>query len=383
MPHRFICALDSFKGCLSSAEAAEAIQAGIVAVFPDAAVTTVVVADGGEGTVEALTRGTNGRFVEVVVSGPLGAPTSAQMGILPTGAAVIEMAAAAGITLIPSVSRNPWLTSTFGLGELIRCALDQGVRDFLIGIGGSATNDAGTGMLQALGWQFLDQSGRIIQKRGGQILSEIADFSAAKIDPRLRDCRVTVACDVQNPFSGPNGAACVYGPQKGADEDMVKNLDAGLKNFAQVIQRKTGIDLNSLPGAGAAGGLGGGLFAFLGAKLESGIEMVLQSQDFDKKLFNADLVFSGEGRIDAQTVFGKVVAGIARRAKQVRVPVVALAGSVSDLAALNQEGVTAAFAIQPGPSTLQEAMNPVNAYENIRRTAEQICRLYAINNPLK
>lgn len=378
MSLQFLCAIDSFKGCLNSRQAADSVKQGIQAAIPDAQVTTVAVADGGEGTVDALIYETNGEFVDTTVEGPLGDQISARYGILPSGEAVIEMAAASGITLISEDRRNPERTSTFGLGQLIRHALQQGVRDFLIGIGGSATNDAGTGMLQALGWKFLDRSGAVIQERGGQILSRIADYSNSQADPRLKKCRFSVACDVDNPFFGPQGAAFVYAPQKGADSKMVKRLDDGLKNLAAVIHAKQGLDVGTLPGAGAAGGLGGGFVAFLNAQLQSGIDLVLQAQNFDELILNADWIITGEGKIDAQTVSGKVVSGVARHAQAYHVPVIALGGAVLEREALNRAGITAAFAIQPGPISLLKAMNPETATDNLRQTAEQIARLLRV-----
>ena len=373
--NKIIIASDSFKGCLSSLEVARAAEEGIRKVLPDCEVVGIPVADGGEGTTEALVAALNGRFVSCMVHDPLMNPIQVKYGMLGDGlTAVIEMASASGLTLVSPDKRNPMLTTTFGTGEMIKNALQHGCRRFLIGIGGSATNDAGTGMLQALGFRFLDKEGNELGQ-GGQILEQITQVDADKTIPELQESVFTIACDVKNPFSGENGAAYIYGPQKGADAAMVRQLDKGLKHFASVIDDSFGIIIDVIPGAGAAGGLGGGFLAFLQAALKPGIQMVLEALDFESRIQHADLIITGEGKLDRQTGMGKTPAGILEAGKRQQIPVVAIGGAVEETEALLQQGFLAVFSIQPGPVSLEQAMEPSSAYRQIKRIVEQIIRL--------
>jgi len=375
---KIVIASDSFKGCLSSLNVACAAEAGILKVLPECEVVTIPVADGGEGTTEALVAAMNGRFVSCWVHDPLMNTIQVEYGILGDGVtAVIEMASASGLTLVPPQKRNPMLTTTYGTGELIKDALQRGCRRFLIGIGGSATNDAGTGMLQALGFRFLDKDGNELGK-GGQILEQIASIDFEKAMPELRDAVFTVACDVNNPFSGEYGAAFVYARQKGADDAMIHQLDKGLKHFATNIHSTMGKDIDAIPGAGAAGGLGGGFLAFLPATLKPGIKMVLEALDFDSHIKNADLIITGEGKLDRQTGMGKTPAGILEAGKRQQIPVVAIGGAVEETDALLQQGFLAVLSIQPGPVSSEQAMDKTFAYRQIERVVEQIIRL--LNN---
>lgn len=372
---KIILAADSFKGSLTSRQVAGAMERGIRAVFPACAVHAVTVADGGEGTVEALVDSLGGEFVTIGVRDPLMRPVEARYGIVDGGrTAVIEMAAASGLPLVEPELRNPLNTTTFGTGELIADALARGCRQFRIGIGGSATNDAGTGMLQALGYKFFDADGRELGQ-GGRILEKIRRIDDSDRSAALAGTAFTIACDVTNPFSGPQGAAYVFGPQKGADPAMVADLDRGLHHFAGVIERQYGQDIDLYPGAGAAGGLGGAFKAILGAELVSGIRMVLDAIGFDALLHGADLVLTGEGKLDAQTAMGKAPRGVLDAAERRGVPVVALGGTVEAVAELNRQGFAAVFPILPGPATLEKAMQPDFAAANIERTIEQIMRM--------
>ena len=371
---KIIIASDSFKGCLSSLEVADAARAGILKVLPDCEVVGIPVADGGEGTTEALVAAMNGRFVSCEVHDPLMNLIQVEYGILGDElTAVIEMASASGLTLVPPEKRNPMLTTTCGTGELIKDALQRGCRRFLIGIGGSATNDAGAGMLQALGFRFLDSEGNELDK-GGQILEQIAYIDLEKVIPALQESVFTIACDVNNPFSGENGAAFVYARQKGGDDAMIRQLDKGLKHFSDVIQISIGKDIDAIPGAGAAGGLGGGFLAFLPATLKPGIQMVLDALDFNSRIRNADLIITGEGKLDRQTGMGKTPAGVLNAGKKQQIPVIAIGGSVEETDALVQQGFLAVFSIQPGPVSLQLAMEKSFACQQIERIVEQIIR---------
>ncbi len=328
---RIVVAPDSFKEALSARQVCEAIARGIRRARPDATIDLLPMADGGEGTVDALVAATNGQLRESTVTGPLGEPVRACWGLLGDGGgtAVLEMAAASGLGLVPPDRRNPLLTTTFGTGELIAAALDSGVRRILIGIGGSATNDGGTGAAEALGVRFVDRNGRVLPSglSGGQ-LGRIARVDVASRDPRIGRVPIEVACDVDNPLCGPRGAAAVYGPQKGADPESVRILDANLAHMADVIQRDLGKDVRDIPGAGAAGGLGAGLLAFFDAKLRPGIQMVMDALRFSERIAGADLIITGEGRLDRQSMMGKLIEGVGRAAKSAGVPVIALVGSV-------------------------------------------------------
>lgn len=377
---KVIFAPDSFKESLSAPAVAAALARGFQRVIPQLEAVLLPVADGGEGTTEALVSATGGQLFEQVVTDPLGRPITAQWGLLggqTEPMAVIETAAASGLHLLTLDERNPCLTSTFGTGELVRAALDAGVRRFIIGLGGSATNDAGAGFLQALGAQLLDQAGQALRP-GGLALSGLQRIDLSQLDPRLATCRFEVACDVNNPLTGIKGASAVFGPQKGADAQMVAALDAALSHFAKLAEPVTGRDFSLLPGAGAAGGLGAALTGFLNAELRSGIDIVLDALDFDSYLNGAQLVITGEGRIDSQTIHGKTPIGVARRSKRQGLPVVAVAGSVSaDAAVVYQHGIDAVFSIMQGVATLPQALQ--EASSNLERTAESIARLWQIS----
>lgn len=372
---KILIASDSFKGCLSSLEVADAARAGIKKVLPDCEVVGIPGADGGEGTTEALVAAMNGRFVSCEVHDPLMNPIKVEYGILGDGlTAVIEMASASGLTLVPPERRNPMFTTTYGTGELIKDALQRGCRRFLVGIGGSATNDAGTGMLQALGFRFFDSEENELGK-GGQILEQVVRIDSRNAIPALQESVFTIACDVNNPFSGKNGAAFVYARQKGANDAMIEQLDSGLQQFAAVIRASLGKDIDAIPGAGAAGGLGGGFLAFLPATLKPGIQMVLEALDFDSRIGNVDLIITGEGKLDRQTGMGKTPAGVLEAGKRHQIPVVAIGGSVEESDALIRQGFLAVFSIQPGPVSIEQAMDKSFACRQIERIVEQIIRL--------
>jgi glycerate 2-kinase len=385
---KIVVAPQALKGSLDAAEVGRAIAAGIQAVLPDADVAVVPVADGGEGTVSALVAATGGRLVNARVSGPLGDPVDAQFGLLGTSetggegssTAIVEMAAASGLPLVPPARRDPRLTTTRGTGELIRAALDAGARRLLVGIGGSATNDGGAGMAQALGARLLDAEGRNLPP-GGAALARLDRIDASGLDPRLQTSEVIVASDVTNPLCGPDGASAVYGPQKGATPAMVAELDGALARYAQVLRRDLGADVAELPGAGAAGGLGAGLMAFLHARLQAGAEMVLQAVGFDRRLEGASLVFTAEGRLDGQTVYGKAPGAVAAAARRRDIPVVVLAGGLGPgYDRLYAAGVSAVLALPDGPLTLEESM--ARAAELVTTAAEQAMRLIRIGSML-
>lgn len=379
---KIVIASDSFKGSLSSAEVAACGERAVHRLFPDCKVVQLPVADGGEGTVETLTAALGGQSVTAIVHDPLGRLITARYGwIAQEQTALIEMAAASGLPLLPLEERNPWLTSTYGTGELIRNALERGCHKFLIAIGGSATNDGGMGLLQALGFRFLDAEGKELPGCGGS-LQQIQQIDSSGVLVDLAQCRFTVACDVTNPFYGPTGAAYVFAPQKGADAEMVEALDQGLRHFAQLIHTTQGIAIDQLAGAGAAGGLGGGLVAFLNARLTPGIEMVLDALRFDTQITGADLIITGEGKLDAQTCMGKTPLGILRRAQQQGIPVVALGGAVEASEALNQCGFLAVFPILPYPTSLTEAMDSSFTQQNIERTIAQVLRLFSASSSI-
>ena len=371
---KIIIAPDSFKGSLTSIEVANAIEEGIKKVFPNCEIVKTAIADGGEGTTETLVNALNGEKVKVKVHDPLMRPIEVEYGLVDNGrTAVIEMAAASGITLLRKQEQNPAITTTFGTGEIIKDALKRGCRSFLIGIGGSATNDAGTGMLKALGYRFLDKNGNETDGTG-KSLHSICSIDKSGAMSGLKDANFTIACDVNNPFSGPNGAASVYAPQKGANKQMVKELDEGLESFRKLIETETEIDLNTVSGAGAAGGLGGGFVAFLNAQLKPGIEMVLEAVDFDKHLQNADLVITGEGKLDKQTGMGKAAIGVLDAANKRNVPVIAIGGSIEDIENLNKRGFLSLFSIVPYPISMEEAMHKENARRNTIQITEQIMK---------
>ena len=374
---RIVLAPDSFKGSLTASQAADSMAMGIKTVLPQAQTIKLPLSDGGEGLVDSLVKATDGKMQTEQVTGPLGEPVEACWGVLGDGkTGVIEMAAASGLTLIPPEKRNPMLTTTYGTGELIRTALHHGCSKLIIGIGGSATNDGGMGMAQALGVMFLDEKGENLGPGGGQLI-HLNRIDSSGLDPMLQKVSILAACDVNNPLTGTQGASAVYGPQKGADGEMVHKLDTGLKHFAGIIKRDLGIEVEHVPGAGAAGGLGAGIMAFLGGKLTPGIDLVMDMVGLEKELANCDLVFTGEGRLDAQSAFGKVPVGVARRAQKYGIPVITLAGSIAaDAENLHQEGITAYFSIIDAPISLTEAMQ--KAEMNIQRTIMEVMRLICL-----
>lgn len=370
-------AMDSFKGSVSSVEGSKAISLGIRDVFPEAEIVTLPLADGGEGTVEALIEATNGRWITKEVTGPLNDKVDAAYGILGDGkTAVIEVAAACGLPLVPADQRNPFLTTSFGVGEIILDAIEQGCRHFVIGLGGSSTNDAGVGMLQALGFRFLDSQSEEVGF-GGQALKKIITIDKSRVNPILKDCSFEIACDVQNPLHGPTGAAYIFAPQKGAhSKEMVQELDEGLRHFAHVALEELDIDIQNVVGAGAAGGLGAAFAGFLQGQMKSGVELVLHLARMEERLQGVDIVITGEGKMDAQTAMGKAPLGVAQLAKRLGIPVIALAGGITDdPSPLNKAGITSCFSIVNQPMSLEEAMDKQVAFNNLRLTANQLFRL--------
>ena len=374
-----VIAIDSLKGSLSSIEAGQAIAEGIRKADAKADVVIRPLADGGEGTVEALVCGMNGTLQHVKVTGPLGDPVVCEYGIIDeTKTAVIEMSGAAGITLVPDAKRNPLYTTTYGVGEVIRDAIEKGCRRFIVGIGGSATNDGGIGMLQALGYGFLNKDGEQVPF-GAIGLRELETITDTYVLPELAECEFKIACDVTNPLCGENGCSAVYGPQKGANPSMIMEMDKWLRYYAALAREKfPKANLNE-PGTGAAGGLGFAFLTFTNAVLESGIKIVLEETKLESFVKDADVVVTGEGRLDFQTAMGKAPVGVAGLAKKFDIPVLAFAGSVTkDATECNKNGIDAFFPILRGISTLEEAMKPENAKQNLTDTAEQAFRLFNI-----
>lgn len=326
---KFLIAADSFKGSLTSMEAAECMQEGIRRVFPEADIRMMPAADGGEGTVATVLAGLSGTPVTETVLDPLGRPIQATFAILDTGEAVIEMAQASGLLLVAPEERDVLSATTYGTGQLIRKALDMGCRKICIGIGGSATNDAGAGMAQALGVRLHDAEGRELPPGGGA-LGTLDHIDCAELDPRLKEADILVMCDVNNPLCGPEGASHIYGPQKGATADMILQLDQNLKHFADIVEEDLSISSRDVPGAGAAGGLGMGLMCFTGARLVRGVDVILDLAAFDEKLEDVDLVVTGEGKLDQQTMRGKVIFGVLERCERLNIPVIAVCGRVTD-----------------------------------------------------
>jgi len=370
---RIVIAPNAFKGSLSAQDAASAIAEGVRAAAPDAELIVLPIADGGDGTVDAMVAATNGEHRTLRVRGPLGDPVDARYGLIDSSAtAVIEMATAAGLALLPPDKRDPRVTTTYGVGELLQHAYDAGARRFIVGIGGSATNDGGAGMAQALGYHLLDGEGHELPP-GGLALKRLARIHVGGVHANWKQAEVDVASDVSNPLTGPNGASAVYGPQKGATPEMVTELDAALKRLAEVIRRDLGVDVDQLPGAGAAGGLGGGLVAFAGGRLRPGAEMVMEALKLDDRLQGADLVITGEGRLDSQTArFGKGPAAVARHAKNAGIPVVGIAGSLADETELGLlfDGLMATV-VEPG--SLEQAI--AQARPLLARAATRAMRL--------
>lgn len=353
---KILIAPDSFKGSNSSLKVAEAIEEGVIRVFPEALVEKVPIGDGGEGTVDALVEANEGEIISLQVDGPLGHPVDSFYGIVDEGTAVIEMAAASGLDLLPEHQRDVLRASTYGTGQLIMHALEQGVEEIILAIGGSATNDGGTGMAAALGYRFLDAQGEELPP-GGAALKKLASIDDSAVDPRVQSARFRVACDVNNPLLGERGASAVYGPQKGAGPQDVQTLDAALKQLSKVVELQFEQKVDETPGAGAAGGLGYGLLVFCDATLEKGIDIVLDAVNFDERLENKDMVITGEGKIDGQTAYGKVPIGIAYRAKQKGVPVLVIAGDIGDgIEAVYEKGIDAVMSTVNRAMSLEEAM---------------------------
>ena len=377
---KVVVAIDSFKGSLSSMEAGQAIAEGVKRVHQNAEVVVRPLADGGEGTVEALVEGMGGIFVTKEVTGPLGEKVDAVYGVIESEedsskTAIIEMSAAAGITLVPEKSRNPMNTTTYGVGELILDAIERGCRHFIVGIGGSATNDGGVGMLQALGYDFLTREGKAISY-GGDGLRELASIEDVNVHPKLKECTFKVACDVTNPLCGENGSSAIFGPQKGATPEMVQELDQLLLHYAELSKEMNANADRFYPGTGAAGGMGFAFLTYTNATLESGIQIVLTETKLEELIKTADFVVTGEGRLDGQTALGKAPIGVASLAKKHQKKVLAFAGAVTpDAKECNQHGIDAFFPILRGIVTLKEAMDKENAHRNMVDTVEQVFRV--------
>jgi glycerate 2-kinase len=369
-----ICAPDSFKGSLSAPKAAAAMAAGVSRGAPRSRATVLPLADGGEGTVAVLVGARQGRLAWVEARDPLDRPIRAEIGLLGDGVVAVEMALASGLPLLRLDERDPFRASTFGTGQLIRAALDHGAKEIILGVGGSATVDGGAGALQALGARLLNQEGRPIPP-GNAGLADLAAIDLSALDPRLRATRLRVACDVRNPLTGPNGAAAVFGPQKGARPPDIPVLDANLAHLADILARDLGLTVADVPGMGAAGGLTTGLLV-VGGRAESGIELVLETREFDRRLIDADLILTGEGRIDRQSAQGKVISGVLAHAGRIGVPVVALGGSVraGELGALYLAGLTAAFPITDGPLSYSKAF--ARAESLMQQAGERVVRLW-------
>ncbi len=374
---KIIIAPDSFKESLTAMEVASAIETGFKQVISDAEYVKLPMADGGEGTVQSMVDATGGSIVHHKVTAPLCNQVDGFFGLLGDGdTAIIEMAAASGLHLVPPEQRNPMLTTSFGTGELIKAALDKGVKHIVIGIGGSATNDGGLGMVQALGIKMQDKNGNDLGVGGGA-LKDLAHIDVSNLDPRLADVKLEVACDVNNPLCGPSGASHVFGPQKGATPEMVAQLDENLAHYADVIEKQLGIATRDLAGAGAAGGLGAALVSLLGASLRPGIEIVMDTVGLSDKLKDADLVITGEGRIDSQTIHGKTPIGVARCAKAYNIPVIGIAGCLTqDCGVVHEHGIDAVFAVVNRAEELEVALR--EASENIILTARNVAAVYQL-----
>jgi glycerate kinase len=371
---RIVIAPDSFKECMSATKVAEAISEGIKKVVPEAEIFCIPIADGGEGTVEVLVTATVGKIILTPAVDALNRPIQSFYGILGDNkTAVIEMSAASGIELLSPEKRNPMITSTFGTGILLKAAMEAGFTEIILGIGGSASNDGGAGMAQALGFKLLDYNNNPIGI-GGESLHELHRIDSSNIHPLLQQVKITIACDVQNPLLGPSGATHVYGSQKGATPEMVETLEKNMTHFAEILHQEFGTDYSNIPGSGAAGGLGAGLMAFCKAEIVPGFELISNLTNLEEHIQTASLVFTAEGKIDAQTAFGKTISGVAQLGKKHQVPVIALAGMVSDdLAELYKQGLTSAFAIASRPMSLEESK--AKASQLLAATSEQIMRL--------
>lgn len=374
---KILIAPQAFKGSISALDAATAMSEGVRRIAPDAEVVTVPVADGGDGTLETLIEGSEGRIHRIEVTGPLGERRPAEWGAMGDGViAVIEMARTSGLALVPDEKRNPLITTTYGLGEAMRQAVEAGYRRFIIGIGGSATNDAGAGMAQALGIRLLDSAGSDLAF-GGAALADLHRIDMSGLDSGIAECEFLVACDVNNPLTGPTGASAIYGPQKGATAEMIDELDAALTHFAEVVRRDIGVEISGVPGSGAAGGLGGGLIAFVNGQLRAGVDIVLDTVRLDDYLSGCDLVITGEGSMDHSTIYNKAPVGVAERAKMQGIPVVGISGSLgAGYQDVHEHGIDALAAITPGPMTLGEAST--RASELITDATEQVMRLLKV-----
>ncbi|MBM3959745.1 MAG: glycerate kinase [SAR202 cluster bacterium] len=379
---KIVIAPQGFKGSLTALEVAQAMASGITRALPAAELILVPVADGGDGTLQALVDSSRGKILKSRVTDPLGRPVEAQWGSMGDGqTAVIEMARSSGLALLKLPERDPLRTTTFGVGELFKAALDAGHRKFILGIGGSATNDGGAGFAQALGFRLLDKDGNEIP-RGGAALARLSKIDRTHADPRLRDAEVTVACDVNNPLCGPTGASAIFGPQKGATPAMIKELDAALARFAEIARRDLGKDVKEIPGAGAAGGLGAGVMAFVDAQLRAGVDIVLEAVGLESRLDGADLVYTGEGQIDKSTVFNKAPVGVARLAKKRGIHVIAIAGSLGEgYEQSHPLGIDAMFPLVSGPMSLDDAIQASRRL--IERAAEESMRAVLVGQQLK
>ena len=374
--HTFVLAPDSFKESMSAEQACQAMQRGVLQVFPDACCIAVPMADGGEGTVEALLRSLDGQCITCTVTGPLVTQqVSTYFAIVDYGrTAVLEMAKANGIHLLESSQRNPMLTSTYGTGEMIKQALDRGIEKIIIGLGGSVTNDGGAGMAQALGVQFFNSTGEAIQVCGGN-LDQINQIDISQLDARLKNTEILIASDVNNPLCGPNGASAIFGPQKGATPEMVQQLDLNLNHYANLVEASLGIFIKNVAGSGAAGGLGFGLMAFADAKLQSGVELIIEQSRLAEKIAQADYVLTGEGKIDSQTALGKTPFGVAQVAQQFNKPVLAFAGLVGEgIESLFDAGFSQIVGINPPDCSLEEALKngEVNLEKAVSKTIKNI-----------
>lgn len=377
---KVVIAIDSFKGSLTSLQAGSAAAEGVARVYPDAQSEIFPIADGGEGTVIALTTALNGKLETVEALDPLGRKIRCEYGILPNQTAVVEMSCAAGITLITPEERNPLNTTTYGVGQVIADAIAKGCRDFIVGIGGSATNDGGIGMLQALGFGILDKNGEQVVM-GGAGLEKIAAITTENSLPELKDCTFRIACDVTNPLCGETGCSAIYGPQKGATPEQIALMDGWLNAYSDIVKSVFPNSDKNMPGAGAAGGIGFAFFSFLNGKPYSGIDLILGEMPIESAIRDADLVITGEGRLDAQTVMGKAPIGIARIAKKYNKPVIAFSGCTTpETGVCNHHGIDAFFPIVKGACTLEYAMAVENAYPNMVDTAEQAFRLLKMAN---
>jgi len=374
---KVVIAPDSFKESLSALEVAEAIERGFRQVYPQVQYVKLPMADGGEGTVDSMVAATDGEIVRVEVTGPLGQPVQAFYGLLgDEETAVIEMAAASGLHLAPKAQRDPRITTSYGTGELILAALERGVKAIILGIGGSATNDGGAGMMQALGAKLLDDQQNLLLP-GGAALAQLAHIDLSAMDPRLQQVSVTAACDVDNPLCGAHGASAVFGPQKGATPEMVAQLDAALRHYGTLLEQATGREVINMPGAGAAGGMGAALLGMLNARLRPGIEIVIETLGLDEALRDADLVITGEGRLDSQSIHGKTPIGVARVAKRYGLPVIGIAGSLSkDYQVVHQHGIDAAFSVLDRVVSLEDAL--AEAANNLEVTARNVAAVWRL-----